>query len=173
MFGSYVMMYLRGIMCRPPSAVRTAINSRLWSCPSTMPCPCSGASSGETCGSGLCHCTCDLIGKDDMHIRLVEEEGCDGMGGCRERVDLVCGGVCEGWVVLDVWWDVGSGGAASARSLPTFLTMGDAAAMDAGESSEMSAPVLSCDDGAGESRLGAAAVGVGMAAWCALHAARA
>ena len=66
--------------------------------------------------------------------------------------------------MLDVWWEVGSGGAASARSLPTFLTMGDTAVRDAGESSEMTAPVLSCENGAGESRLGAVAVGVGMAA---------
>ena len=49
-----------------------------------------------------------------------------------------------------------------ARSLPTFLTMGDAEGMDAGESNEMMPPVLIWEDGAGESRLGIVAVGVGI-----------
>ena len=54
MIGSFVIRYLRGMMWRLPSDVRMASNSRAWLWPSTMPCPCSGASSLDTCGSGLC-----------------------------------------------------------------------------------------------------------------------
>ena len=75
MMGSFVIRYLRGMMWRLPSDVRMASNSRAWSWPSTMPCPCSGASSLETCGSGLCQRTCDLMGKEYMEIRLVGPGG--------------------------------------------------------------------------------------------------
>ena len=71
-----------------------------------------------------------------------------------------------------VEWVAGRGGAASARSFPTFLTMGDAEGIDAGESNEMTPPVLICEEGAGESRFANEGVG-GIDDCCALQVAKA